>query len=145
MRSKVTFPRNVFESWRKRLVWYLFETLPVATRFNPEDMVLLVEVKFRKVYKNGTMLSVVKKVRNLRHLCCKLDKLHPFFPQLRFELLNCLLFITSFCSNTQVIGSSILRKLSWFEPKLGLVSQTTSFFVVSWIFGCFWGQFLQKK
>ena len=43
----------------------LFETLPVATRFNPEAMVFLIEVKFRQGSKIGTMLSKIKNVRKL--------------------------------------------------------------------------------
>ena len=119
MRSKFTFSRNVFESWANKLVWYLFETLPVATHFNPEAMVFLIEVKFWKGSKIGTMLSKIKKVRKLWHLCCKLDELHPTFSRFSFWI--------PYCFNVQVTGSSIVQKLSWFEQKLGLVSQTTLF------------------
>ena len=53
MRSQFTFSGKVFESWAKKLVWYLFETLPVATRFNQEPMLFQNEVNFRKDPKLG--------------------------------------------------------------------------------------------
>ena len=60
---KFTFSRKVFESCANILFSYLFETLPVATRSNSEPMVILIEVKFRKGSKIGTMLSEIRKVR----------------------------------------------------------------------------------
>ena len=56
MRLKFTFSSKVFESCANKLVWYLFGTLPVARRFNPEPMIFLIEVSFRKVSKIGTIL-----------------------------------------------------------------------------------------
>ena len=125
MRSKFTFSSKVFERWANKLVWYLFETLPVPTRFNPELMVFLIEVYFRKGSKIVTMLSKMNKVRKLWHLCCKLDELHPSFFKFAFWIPHCF--------NAKVIGSSI-RKLPWFEQKLESVCQTC-IFVVSRIFG----------
>ena len=75
---KFTFSSKIFESCAK-VVWYLYGTLPVTRRFNTEPMIFLIEVKFRKVSKIGTMLSKIKKVRKLWHLCCKLDELHASF------------------------------------------------------------------
>ena len=49
-------------------------------------MLFLIEVNFRKGSKPGTMLSNKKKVRKLRHLCCKIDEIHPFFLQLHNTL-----------------------------------------------------------
>ena len=65
MSSKFTFSSEVFESSANKLAWYLFETLPVATYFNPESMEILIEVYFRKGSKIGTMLSKIKEARKL--------------------------------------------------------------------------------
>ena len=65
MRSKFTFSSEVFDSCANKLVSYLFGTLPVARRFNPEPLIFLIEVIFRKVSKIGTMLSKIKKVGKL--------------------------------------------------------------------------------
>ena len=135
MRLKFTFSSKVFDSCANKLVGY-FETLPVATRFNPEPMVFLIEVNFRKVSKIGTMLSKIKKVRKLWHICSKLNELHPTFSAIAFWI--------PYCLNAHVIWSSILQKFSWFEQSLGLVCQTTCFFAVSSVLGCFWGQLQQK-
>ena len=53
MRSKFTLSSKVFESWANILVCYLSKPLPVATRFNHEPMVFLIEVNFRKGPKLG--------------------------------------------------------------------------------------------
>ena len=115
MRSNFTFSSKVFESWADKFVWYLFETLPVATNFKSEPMLFLIEVYFWKVSKIGTILSKIKKIRKLWHLCFQLDELHPTFSPFA-------------CSNAKIIGSSILQNFSWFEQKLGSVCQTTCFF-----------------
>ena len=65
MKWNITFSSKVFDRWAYKIVLYLFETLPVATRFNPEPMVFLIEVNFRKGSKIGTMLSKMKEVRKL--------------------------------------------------------------------------------
>ena len=131
--SRFMFSSKVLESCANKLVWYLFETLPVATCFNLEPMVLLIVVNVRKVSKIGSMLSKIKKVRKLWQVCCNLDELPPIFPQLRFEY-----FIGSMLKSLEFLFFQNFRR---FEQKLRLVCQTTYFFVVSRIFGCFWGQF----
>ena len=136
MRLKFTFSSKVFESCANKLVWYLFGTLPVARRFNPEPMIFLIEVSFRKVSKIGTILSKIKKVRKLWHLCCEFGELHVHFSH-NF-VLNTLLFKRWGHWNF----SSLKTFMAW--TKMGLVCQTLCFFVVSWIFGCFWDQFQQK-
>ena len=137
MRSKFTLSSKVFDSFANKLVWYLFKTLPLATRLNPEPMVFLIEVNFRKRSKIGTNMSKINKVRKLWHLCCNLDDFHTTF------CYPIALWIP-YWFNALVIGSSTLQKLSWFEQKVGFVFQVTRFFVVPWFFGCFWGQFHLK-
>ena len=130
MRLKFMFSSKVFESCANKLVWYLFGTLPVARRFNPEPMIFMIEVSFRKVSKNGTILSKIKKVRKLWHLCCKLGELHAHFSH------NCVLNTLLFKRWGHWNFSSLKTFMAW--TKMGLVCQTLCFFVVSWIFGCFW-------
>ena len=56
MRSKFTFLSEIFESCVNKLICYLFETLPVATRFNLEPMIYLIDVNFWNGSKSRTML-----------------------------------------------------------------------------------------
>ena len=116
IRSVFTFSRDVLESSASNLVWCLFETLSVATRFNPEPMVFLIEVNFRKGSKIWTMFSKIRKIRNFWHHCWKLVELHPtfFFPN---SNLNSLLFQRSdqwkfYCSKTFVVWTKIAINLS---------------------------------
>ena len=49
-------------------------------------MCFLIEIKFRKGSKIGTILPKIEEDWNFRHLCCRLDKLLPTFSHnLRFE------------------------------------------------------------
>ena len=110
MSSKFTLLSKDFKRFAKKLVWYLFETLPFATRFNLEPMVFLIEIIFRQVSKIGIKLSKIKKVRKFWHLCCNLDELHPSFSPLAFWIiLKILLF---YSSNTFVIWTNIGNLLS---------------------------------
>ena len=131
-RSQITFSSEVFERCANKLVWYLFETLPVTTRFKPEPMIFLIDVNFRKGSKIGTKLPKIKKDT----FVAKSMRLIPLFSPIAFWI--------PYCSNAQVIGSSIRQKFSWFEQWLRFICQTTCFFVVSWLFGCIWCQFQPK-
>ena len=94
MMSKFMFSSWLSESCANKLVWYLFETLSVATRFNPELMGLLIEVNSRKGPNLGLCCRELGKFgTNFWHLCCKLEELHStFFPKLRFEYIVVLTF-----------------------------------------------------
>ena len=91
-------------------------------------MIFLIEVNFRKESKIGTMLSKIKKVRKLRHFCCKLNELHPtFFLQLRLEYL-----IISTLRSLEVLFFNNFRDLN---KNWDLFVKQRTCFVVSRIFG----------
>ena len=134
MRSKYTFPSTVFESWANNHVWYLFETLPLATRFIPEPVVFLIEVNFRKGSKNGTRRK--QKFGTSDTFVVNSMNFIPLFSQSRFEC--------NIASTFRSLEVLFFQKLLWFEQKLGFVCQTTCFFVVSWTSGCLSANFLKK-
>ena len=87
MRSKFTLSSTVFESCAKKLVGYLFETVPVTTRFHPEPVVFLIEVNFRKGSKIGTVLSKKRKFGIVETFVVSSMNFIPLFSQLHFEYL----------------------------------------------------------
>ena len=129
MRLKFTFSGKVFESCANKFVWYLFGILLVARRFNPEPMIFLIEVSFRKVSKIGTMLSKKKKVRELWHLCCKLGELHASFPH------NCVLNTLLFKDWGHWNFSSLKTFVAWTKNGISL-SNNVLFccFMDFWVF-----------
>ena len=129
---------GVLNSWCFRLEHYLFGTLPVATRFNPESVDVLIEQNFRKGSKNGTMLTKTEKIWNFGHVCCQIREILSLF-------LYQIAFWIPFCFNVQVNGSSILQKHSWIESKLIIICEEKCFFSIFWIFVSFGGQSFSNK
>ena len=97
----------------------LSETLPAATRFNPEPIGFLIEVNFRKSSKIVTWLSKIEKIRKFWHLFVNLKN----FIVLSFP--NCVLNTLLFQRSGE--WNFYSRKLSWFEQKFGLICQKTCF------------------
>ena len=64
-----------------------------------------------RTYQKGSKIeTIISKIRQIWHLCCKVDELHPNFSQIAIRI--------PYCFNAQVNGNSILQKLLWFEQKM---------------------------
>ena len=70
MKSKFTFSSEVFESCANKFVRYLLETLPVATYFNIEPVVFLIEVIscFSNIWAILRKLSTIKQAFSLKRV-----------------------------------------------------------------------------
>ena len=78
------FQVKFFGSYANILFRFLLETLPFATRFNPDPVGFLIEVKFLKVSKIVTML--LGNLGKLTSFVVKSVEIHPtFFHKLRFQ------------------------------------------------------------
>ena len=109
-----TFSSKVFCA--NNFVWYLFETLLVATRFNTEPMGFLIEVNFRKGSKSGTMWSKNEEKSELLTplLYTRRNSSHFFFQNCN---LNAVLFQRagqgkSYSTNIFVVWTKIGNNLS---------------------------------
>ena len=123
-KKNFTFSNKCFENCAQKIVWYFFETLSAATRFNPEPMNFLIGVIFRKncylVVENWeTSDTSVVHSKNFIVLS---------FPNC---VLNTVLFRRSGKWNFYSINC--LR----FEQKFGLICQKTCFFSFVWFWGVF--------
>ena len=113
-KKNFTFSNAFFEKCAQKLVWYLSETLPAATCFNPEPMGFLIELSFRKGFKIVTRLSKNWKIRKVWHLC-----------------VNWKNFIVLFSTNCVLVNLLFQRSVKWnfYSRKLCGLDKNLDWFV----------------
>ena len=85
-KRNLTFSSLVFGNFAHKFVQCIFETLPVASRFNLEPMDFVINGLFRKVYKLGLCCSKLRKFGIFGTFVVNFEELYfTFFRKLCFE------------------------------------------------------------